>query len=171
MEGVPRCKVRLLPHNPAWDAEFCTVKSELERLWGENILDVQQVGSTAIPSIVAKPILDVAVLLRSIDAMDHQALEALGYDYLGHHGGGWLYVLRSKTGDSLRHIHCYPASDPDFARQVAFRDYLLAHPEAAAEYQQMKCSLLEQFADDRGAYTKGKTEFIMRCLNQAALNP
>ena len=171
MEGTPRGKVRLLPHNPAWDAEFQTVKAEILRLWGGNVLDIQHVGSTAIPAIAAKPILDVAVLLRSIETMDHQALEDLGYDYLGCHGGGWLYVLRSETGDSLRHIHCYPQGDPDFTRQVAFRDYLLSHPETAAEYAQLKRGLAEQFAQDRGAYTARKTEFVLKVLKQALQNP
>lgn len=171
MEGVPRGKVRLLPHDPAWDAEFLTVKAEIQQLWSGNVLDIQHVGSTAIPTILAKPILDVAVLLRSIEAMDHQALEDLGYDYLGHHGGGWLYVLRSGNGDSLRHIHCYPQGDLDFMRQVTFRDHLLSHPETAAEYEQLKCSLLERFAGDRAAYTSRKTEFIMGVLAQTLQNP
>ena len=70
MEGVARGQVRLLPHNPDWEQEFLRVKEELWQLWPQNILEIQHVGSTAIPAICAKPILDVAVRLRSIAAME-----------------------------------------------------------------------------------------------------
>lgn len=167
MEGVERYKVRLLKHNPAWDTEFQQVHTSLLKIWGGNLTSAQHVGSTAIPSIPAKPVLDVAVTVKSLDGLDVQALVSLGYEDCG-----WqniektrrLFVLRGKDEISLHHIHCYEENDPDFLRQVFFRDYLNAHPEAAAEYAALKESLAAQFTNDRAAYTKGKAEFIGRIL-------
>ena len=167
MEGVERYKVRLLKHNPAWEDEFLRVKALLLRVWKENLLAAEHVGSTAIPAIPAKPVLDVAVLLKSLDALDADALTSLGYEDCG-----WqneektrrLFVLRGEHGISLHHIHCYEENDPDFSRQVFFRDYLNAHPEAAREYAALKQALAGQFADNRAAYTKGKSEFIGQIL-------
>lgn len=93
MEGVPRREVKLLPHNPAWDAEFLQTKAQLTDCLQDNIIDIQHVGSTAIPAICAKPILDVAVKLESIHDMDIDALVSHGYDYRGAQGGNDHYHL------------------------------------------------------------------------------
>lgn len=163
MEGVGRYRVRLLPHQAVWDEEFLQVRQELITCWGDNILDIQHVGSTAIPSICAKPILDVAVRLRSILALDVSALVDRGYEYRGVRAENekyHLFVLRSEDQLSLRHIHCYDQAEKEFARLVGFRDYLTAHPEEALAYQALKTRLAEQYAENRNAYTKGKEAFI-----------
>lgn len=163
MEGVERYKVRLLMHNPAWAAEFHRVRETIRRAWGENVLAVEHVGSTAVPSIPAKPVLDAAVKLKSLDRMDAVALVRLGYEFCGEQGGGErrvLFVLRGEQQVSLQHIHCYEAGGTGFDRQVGFRDYLIAHPEEARAYAGLKERLAAQYADDRAAYTKGKEAFI-----------
>lgn len=163
MEGVERYKVRLLPNNPAWRAEFDRVRAVLEACWPQNILAIEHVGSTAVPSIEAKPILDVAVRLRSVAAMDTAALERQGYDCCGPQHGNekyHLFVLRGADGASLHHIHCYDRSEPEFFQLVGFRDYLNAHSEAAAQYAALKRTLAARYPDDRQAYTAGKAAFI-----------
>lgn len=163
MEGVGRYQVRLLPHQAAWDEEFLRVKKELTACWGEHVLDIQHVGSTAIPAICAKPILDVAVKLRSIRALDVKALTDCGYEYRGARAGNenyHLFVLRGEGQISLRHIHCYDQAEKEFALLVGFRDYLNAHPEEAAAYQALKMQLAARYAEERYAYTKGKEAFI-----------
>ena len=163
MEGLPQHRVKLVPHQAAWDAEFQQCRTMLQRVWGENVLDIQHVGSTAIPSICAKPILDVAVRLKSMANMDISALTAQGYDYEGPHFGSeeyQVFVLRSENKISLHHIHVYGPEEPGFDELVGFRDYLNAHPDAAKEYERIKFALAEQYAAERKAYTKGKGEFI-----------
>lgn len=164
MEGVERYKVQLLPHQDAWDEEFLGVKQELIACWGENVLDVQHVGSTAIRTICAKPILDVAVRLRSIRALDISALTDRGYEYRGARAENekyHLFVLRGEDQLSLRHIHCYDQVEKEFAQLVGFRDYMNTHPEEALAYQSLKMQLAEQYAENRNAYTKGKEAFIL----------
>lgn len=120
-------------------------------------------GSTAVPLICAKPILDVAVRLRSVRQLDPSFLEALGYDYCGiRHGNPLhhLFVLRGSGEISLQHIHCYDQTAPEFDQIVGFRDYLNAHPDAARQYEALKKDLAEKYPDNRPAYTKGKEYFI-----------
>jgi len=169
MEGVERCKVRLLRHNPAWAAEFHKTRERIQLAWNENILAIEHVGSTAIPAIPAKPVLDVAVMVRSLEALDTGALTRLGYDFRGYQNeekSRVLFVLRGKNQISLQHIHCYSENDPDFFRQVGFRDYLNTHPCAAEEYAALKRTLAAQFPEDRASYTEGKAEFIRNILDQ-----
>lgn len=164
MEGVERYKVRLVPHNPAWAEEFLQVREELSVCWPDNILDIQHVGSTAITSICAKPVLDVAVKMKSIAALDTEALMQRGYSYCGPRnasGSYHLFVLRGADNVSLRHIHCYDPAEPEFAQVVGFRNYLNAHPETARQYEALKQSLAQQYADNRAQYTAGKETFIL----------
>lgn len=163
MEGVERYKVRLLPHNQAWEQEFLQVKIEIQTSWNDNILNIQHVGSTAIHNICAKPILDIAVRLKSIRKMDVDAMKQLGYDYCGPQHGRQtyhLFVFRGQDQISLRHIHCYDAGDKEFFQLTGFRDYMNAHAQAAKEYSELKEALALQYPDDRVAYTKGKENFI-----------
>ena len=163
MEGVKRNQVCLMPHQKSWDEEFERARKQILEVWGENVLDIQHVGSTAIPSIWAKPILDVAVRLCSIDRMNKDKLEELGYDYRGLQNGKetyHLFVLRGAGKLSLHHIHCYDKRDGEFFQLVGFRDYLCTHEEKAAEYEKLTRSLAAQYPLDRVAYTEGKKDFI-----------
>lgn len=172
MEGVKRYCVRLLNHNEKWTEEFQKVKQSILEQWTDNVLDIQHVGSTAVHLICAKPILDVAVQLQSVQQMEPSLLEALGYDYCGiqhrnplHH----LFVLRGPGEISLQHIHCYDQRDPDFNRIVGFRDYLNTHPDAARQYETLKKDLAKKYPDDRIAYTNGKEHFIRSICEKCGL--
>jgi GrpB-like predicted nucleotidyltransferase (UPF0157 family) len=163
MEGVERYKVNLLPHKQEWEDEYSQAKSQITAIWSNNILDIQHVGSTAIHNICAKPILDIAVRLKSIQKMDVDAMKEMGYDYCGSQHGSetyHLYVLRGQNQISLRHIHCYNAQDKEFFQLVGFRDYLNSHPDTATKYSELKKVLALQYPEDRNAYTKGKENFI-----------
>ncbi|MCM1259488.1 MAG: GrpB family protein [Prevotella sp.] len=169
MEGVKRYQVRLLPHHTAWDSEFERVQKMLKLCWKEDIIDIQHVGSTAIPSICAKPILDVAVKVKSLNALDKEALVQKGYDDCGSQGGQTthvLFVLRGPHQVSLQHIHCYDQADNEFDQLVGFRDYLNAHLEVALAYQTLKISLAEQYRYDRETYTRKKAPFILAIYRQ-----
>ena len=146
-----------------------------ERLWCDAVLDVQHVGSTSIRSISAKPILDVAVVLRSFADMDVEALKNEGYRYMGartESGDRRLFIMyttRDGVEDvALEHIHCYEPGNADFAALVGFRDYFNSHPEAAREYEEIKWRLAETNPEDRFAHSEGKREFI-GCINADVL--
>ncbi len=163
MEGVKRYEVELKEHNPAWEQEFSETKLELQNALHDVIIDIQHVGSTAIPSISAKPILDIAILLRCINDEAVKKLETLGYDYRGAREDNvnyHLFVLRAPGEISLHHIHCYDKADKGFEKLVAFRDYMNKNPQCALEYNKLKKRLAEKYRDNRPLYTSGKAEFI-----------
>lgn len=170
MQGVARNCVRLLPHDPAWAEEFNTVKAELLTMHGENAVRIEHIGSTAIVGIYAKPILDILLVVRSMDRLDKEAMTAVGYDDRGMQPPELtrrLFVLRSNDDLSLRHIHCCTDGEPEIERYLAFRDYLNAHPEDAKAYEALKKTLAERFADDRPSYTAGKHAFITEICSRA----
>lgn len=99
MQGVERYKVRLLPHDERWHEEFLVVKAQILGMWKENVVDIQHFRSTSIHGIWAKPILDVAVVVKSFDAMDTGALKRAGYDDCGLQNpdrSRYLFVLRGE---------------------------------------------------------------------------
>jgi len=163
MQGVERYKVRLLPFDDNWFAEFLEVKTQIEGIWTENVIDIQHIGSTSIRNIFAKPILDVAVVLKSFKTMDVDAMKRVGYDYCGPQNpenSRFLFVLRDEDEISLHHLHCYEPDDENYLFCTRFRDYLNNHPDDAKKYSELKRKLAEQYPDDRLAYTDGKDDFI-----------
>lgn len=165
MEGVERYKVRLLSHNSEWEKEYEETKKQITEIWNNNILSIEHIGSTAIKNICAKPILDIAIRLKSIDNMDVKSITCLGYDYCGKQGDNsthHLFVLRDKNMISLRHIHCYDINDNEFFQLTAFRDYLNTHPDEAVKYMNLKIQLANKYQNDRKSYTDGKKDFILR---------
>ncbi|MDD3242097.1 MAG: GrpB family protein [Eubacteriales bacterium] len=127
------------------------------------VLAFYHVGSTAIPGIWAKPILDVAAEVRALAALPVEAMAAAGYDPCAECGvpGRFLFVRRGEGDISLCHVHCYESGNENLRRQLLFRDYLLAHPDWAQRYCDLKKELARRYPDDREAYTQGKGEFIL----------
>ncbi len=163
MEGVMRYKVELREHNEDWKREFSETKSKIENLLSKKIIEMQHVGSTAIPYISAKPILDIAILMKCIDDEVIEELVNLGYDYRGPRADNinyHLFVLRGENEVSLHHLHCYDKENKGFEQLVSFRDYLNTHKECAEEYNRLKKRLAEKYRENRAMYTIGKAEFI-----------
>lgn len=165
MLGLEWKKVKLLPHEEAWNDEFLITKFEIARIWGENVLEIEHVGSTAIRSICAKPIIDVAVVVKSFQNMDVDAMEAAGYRYMGArnvNADRYLFAkYREGSGELVtHHIHVYEPGNQDYINLVGFRDYLNSYPEAAEEYSAIKAKAADENPEDRFAYSDAKRNFI-----------
>lgn len=171
MKGVPRHCVVLEEHSEEWKSEFEITRALLLEILDTNVLDIQHVGSTAIESIKAKPMLDVAVLVKSMDEVLYEKMKANGYTYYnevaqGHH----LFILRDENERSLQHVHCYPETAcSSFEEQVRFRDFLRIHVEYAREYEKLKLELCEMYSDDRESYTAGKRTFFDKIAELALI--
>ena len=169
MQGVERYKVRLLPHCKEWKLEFEEAKEQLKDIFKDNVDDIQHVGSTSINGIYAKPILDIAVVLKSFENMNIEGMEKAGYDYCGAQNeekDRYLFVLRGEGQISLRHIHCYEPNNLDFYYVIHFRDFLNQYEEYAKEYSNLKRYLSEKYPDDRFAYTEEKEGFVRMIYQQ-----
>ena len=168
MIGLERGTVKLAPYTAEWKRLFEEERSHLQAVLGANVLDIQHVGSTSIPRIVAKPIIDIAIAVESFERarVCVKPIEGLGYEYIGEHGIPRRHFF-VKGNPRAYHVHMNEISGRDWENQVLFRDYLLQHPAAAREYTALKVRLAEQFPFDREAYTDGKAPFIERILGLA----
>ncbi len=172
MLGLKRGSVELSKYDAEWATIFDTEKRAIESKLGDLTLGVEHVGSTSIPGMQAKPILDLAIAVKSIDDYGKctHLLEELGYQYVPRdtatHGDDLLFV---KGSDESRthHLKLTVFGSPFWENSIAFRDYLIGHPSAAKEYKNLKLQLAASHAVDRESYTKGKNEFIERALKDA----
>lgn len=173
MLGLKRGTVALRPHEPGWDAAAAQTVRQLRQIFGPTAADIQHVGSTSIPAISAKPILDIAVAVRSLDAATPLLpdLEARGFHYRPQCGnaGEMLLVCGDFSADTrTHHIHIVTAGSAEWQNYLNFRDYLRAFPEKARAYQRVKESLAQQFPRNREAYTAGKAALIEQILRDAS---
>lgn len=163
-------RIEVVPHDPAWARAFRQEAEALRLLLGEETLAIHHIGSTAIPGIVAKPILDILVVVRDIAAIDalNPSMIARGYRPRGEKGiSGRRYFIKGEDEHRSHHVHMFQASDPNIQRHLAFRDYLIAHPEDARAYGALKQELAARFPEDAGRYSDGKQAFVQG-IEQAA---
>jgi len=173
MLGVKRYEVRLEPHNREWASLFEVTRKEILLLLGSNVKDVQHIGSTAIKGIIAKPILDVAVVVYSLSELDIAGMECAGFICMGELGiPGRCYFVKRRDGDiSTHHIHCYEEGNPNLMDCIAFRDFLNSHPYYAIQYSNLKTRLCKKFQNDRAKYTEEKNDFVKMILRLAYQTP
>ncbi len=140
------------------------------------ITRIEHFGSTAVPGLIAKPIIDILVEVSSLDETNRQVvpiLESQGYDYFWRPSWkdnippfyAW-FIKRDSIGNRTHHIHMVESSFDHWDR-LLFRDYLIEHPNIAAEYASLKMRLSNTHQNDRIAYTQAKTDFIKRITAQA----
>ena len=155
--------IRVVPHDPRWHEMFQDEVASLRNILGDSAREVHHMGSTAIPGICAKPIIDVLVVVRDIAAIDgfDETMRARGYLPKGENGiPGRRYFVKGSEETHTHHVHIYQAGNPDIQRHLAFRDYLIAHPEEARGYGRLKEDLARRFATDGASYTRGKDVFV-----------
>ena len=155
------------PHNPEWSRWAAEEIAGLSAILSGYALNISHIGSTAIPSIMAKPIIDI--LIEVADSVDREAIKEI----MSANG----YICMAESADRLSfnkgytangfaervfHVHVHRAGDND---EIRFRDYLISHPDAAKEYESLKEGLLPKYRNDRDGYTAAKTPFIQRILS------
>lgn len=169
-DQVEHRKVKLVPHNPHWQKMAEKEASRIQAVLPDQVLVVHHIGSTSIPGIKAKPILDFVVVVRDLSALEKKdsRLEELGYQAQGERGiPGRRFYSKDTHGSRSHHLHAFPAGHSEIERHLLFRDYLRAHPEAAGEYERLKEKLARRFPDKSGCYTEAKSDFIFSMDEQA----
>lgn len=167
--GVERYEVKLVPEDKSWTNEYQKVKQEVETILGDNVIDIQHIGSTSINGIWAKPILDIAVVVKSLIDLNKDGMISAGYDACGESGvhDRYLFVKRKDGHISPHHIHCYELNNDNLTAVIKFRDFLNTHSEYAQQYCDLKKKLAKEFPKDRNDYTAGKEQFIKMICKMA----
>ncbi|MDA1313400.1 MAG: GrpB family protein [Acidobacteria bacterium] len=179
IERLVREEVAIVPYDPAWPGSFSKEKEHLlSCLPGELIRRVEHFGSTAVPGLAAKPIVDILVEVTDLDETKVRIapiLEAQAYEYLWRptHGDdvppfyAWFIKRDPDTGARTHHIHMVERDFIGHWDRLLFRDYLIEQPRLAKEYEALKFRLAAASPHDRVAYTRGKSEFIEKVTEQA----
>ena len=168
--GLKRGTVQLEPHDKQWDDVAVQTIKTLKSILGDDAIDIQHIGSTAIPAIKAKPIIDIAVGVTDFEKiMSHnEQLEKEGIFYRGSDVEHQvLYVMGDMETDiRTQHIHVVKWNGTEWKNYIHFRDYLNANENMALQYAKLKEELESKYADYRVAYTKGKQNMINKILGK-----
>ena len=164
----------VVPYEASWKLRFEELSAQLSEALGPNVRRIEHVGSTAIPGLQAKPIVDVDLVISDSTDIEQvkRLLSDLGYRHVGNQGvpGREAFEhLRQAARDQDHHLYVCRESADELHRHITFRDYLLDHPDVANEYGQLKSQLASEFRDDREAYTQEKSQFVNWVLAQARI--
>ena len=162
--------IEIVPYDPAW-IELFTIEARLLRsVLGQEVVAVHHIGSTSIPGMKAKPVIDILLEVRDIEQVDafNEPMRRLGYEPRGEYGlPHRRYFPKTVNGHRAVHIHAWRSGDSEIERHLAFRDFMIAHPEQAQAYGDLKETLVAQYAGDKEAYISGKNEFCQEMERQA----
>ena len=175
-------EIAIVEYDPRWPGLFTQEAARVRAALGEDlVVAVEHFGSTSVPGLSAKPVIDMLVAVRSIGEAREKAvpaLEAIGYAFwYDNPNPAHLFFVKGlpPNGPRTHHVHMIEMGafrDPKnetflFWDRLLFRDYLRAHPEEARRYETVKRDLAARFPDDREAYTDGKTEYVSGVMQKA----
>lgn len=158
--------VEVVPYDVAWVQLFEAEREKIHEILGSEILNIEHIGSTSVPGLLSKPVIDILVRVRKYPLTEEHlaGLGALGYQYRGEEGltDGQFF----RTDPRTRHLRALAEDSPGWEQRISFRDYLRRHPAVRDKYAFLKSGLSEQFRHDRATYTEAKTRFILEVLAQ-----
>jgi GrpB-like predicted nucleotidyltransferase (UPF0157 family) len=164
--------VWLTAYDPRWPEMFAHEAAAIEKAVGGWITGgIHHVGSTAVPGLMAKPIIDIAVGVADLSSSKPciEVLAGLGYRYFPYRAGVMHWFCKPGPTRRTHHLHLLPTGSARFVAELAFRYHLRAHPNDAWRYQRLKQRLAAQYRHDRDAYTEGKAALVAE-LTAAALS-
>lgn len=172
MLGLKRGTVKLVDHNPKWLTAFKNEKKQLQNIFGADLLGIEHIGSTSIPGIKAKPIMDLMIAVSNIGDYENyvEGLSKLGYQFMRDNRDTQEHILFVKGSEEKRtHYLKLCELNSDFWNEhLIFRNYLINHPDKAKEYERLKIDLNKKYSDDRDSYTKKKANYIKNILKLAS---
>ncbi|HET6747061.1 MAG TPA: GrpB family protein [Candidatus Saccharimonadales bacterium] len=171
--GLERGTVRLQAYDPNWAIEFERERQRLLDVFGDRLIAIEHIGSTSVPGLPAKPIIDMIAAIRSFDELENfvEPLQELGYEYSPERMfTDRKFFPKGPHSSRTHHLNFVLNDDANqWASPLLFRDYLRNHQEARNEYARLKFLLAGKYSNDREMYTKSKSDFIQRALSVARL--
>lgn len=164
--------ITVVDYNPVWIKKYEEESVLIKDILADNCIAIYHIGSTSVPGLAAKPIIDIMVAVRSLEKVDcvAEAFSKIGYEYLGEFGIEGRRYLR-KGGDERTHqIHIFQMNDwNNIGRHLAFRNYMRTHEKERMEYASLKIELAQKFPYDIEGYCDGKESFV-REIEEIALS-
>ncbi len=163
--GTPQEPIVVVDYDQAWPAQYAAEAARIRDALGAGLIGLDHIGSTAVPGLAARPIVDMMPLVASFEAAESLVppMEMLGYHYFGEYG----IPRRHYFNRPGYHVHMLEPGSAQATGHIAFRDYLRAHPETAAAYASLKRRLAALHRDDRDGYTDAKAEFVQSIIATA----
>ena len=169
--GLQRGTVRLEPYNPQWPKLFETEKSALKKVLGDKFIAAEHVGSTAIPAIKAKPILDLMLAIPDLENWQwiKELLAKLDYEFRRdfRKEQGHILFVKGPEENRTHYLKIAELNSDFWMEHILFRDYLINNSQYREEYQNLKEKLFDAHSGNREPYTKGKEEFVRKILKLA----
>ncbi|WP_332651577.1 GrpB family protein [Lysinibacillus sp. 54212] len=161
-------KVRLTEYTSEWTCMFEAEVECLKNIFGHEIISFEHFGSTSIPGMKAKPVIDMMCIVKDIRKIDsyNEKMQSLAYDPAGEWGIDGRRLFRKGGENRTHHIHFYQLANPQIERHLVFRDYLIAHPDEVIRYSSFKEELANKFEYTRD-YSPAKKEFVSEMEKKA----
>jgi GrpB-like predicted nucleotidyltransferase (UPF0157 family) len=159
--------VTIVPYDSYWPVLFEGEKSQLLQTCKDQDMQIEHIGSTAIPGLAAKPTIDILIGIKDLEEANRliPLLKEIGYVYVPEYEQDMpdrRYFYKGRKVEDDFHLHMVAVGSPFWKRHLAFRDYMRKHLEDVKEYELLKLTLAKKFGEDRNGYTDAKTEFITR---------
>ncbi|WBW96973.1 GrpB family protein [Oceanirhabdus sp. W0125-5] len=161
--------MEVVPYNSKWKDDYINECEKIQSIMGEEILNIHHIGSTAISGIYAKPVIDILIEVKNIINIDkyNEGMIKLGYIPKGEHGIKNRRFFLKGEYNRTHHVHIFETENPEIKRHLDFRDYMIAHPEDAKCYEELKKELSIKFRYDNNGYCEGKNAFINKIDKKA----
>jgi GrpB-like predicted nucleotidyltransferase (UPF0157 family) len=156
--------IEVVSHNPKWEQKFKEEANKIKKIFEEIFIDIYHIGSTAIPAIKAKPVIDIMVEVKDINKVNryNKQMEKLGYVALGEYGIPKRRFFQKGGTKRSHHVHIFEKGSPQIKRHIDFRDYLISHPKVAKKYSRLKENLAKKYRYDIDKYQEGKESFMKK---------
>lgn len=155
-------KIVVTPYNLDWPKLFEIEALKIKEALGPNCIAIHHIGSTSIPGLCAKPIIDILPVVRDIQEVDKatKAMESLGYEVKGEYGIAFRRYFQKGKDIRTHNVHVYQEADPEICRYLRFRDWMRSHASDAESYGKLKQELAKKFPHDISQYCNGKDAFV-----------
>ena len=154
-------RLTVVPYDPDWPRRYAAEAAHVSEAFRDLLVELEHMGSTAVPGLAAKPVIDISAGLRALDLPPGPvtAMESLGYEYMGEHNLPGRLFFRKGGDERTFHVHAVEWGGPQWHRHRALRDYLLAHPDEAGAYGDEKLRVAAE-ASDSEDYWERKQPFV-----------
>jgi len=164
-------RVEVVSYNSNWREMYKEESEKIKNILNDIIIDIHHIGSTAIPGIKAKPVIDILVEVKDIEEVDqyNHKMEELEYEAMGEYGIPKRRFSRKGKNNRTHHIHIFQTGNEEIKRHINFKEYLIAHPDKSREYSKLKEELANKYTYDVENYSNSKSDFIKEIDRKAKL--